>query len=69
MRLDQAGQHVVALGIDDAVVRGVRHAADRGDAAIADRHVAVHDLELVVHRDDDGVTEKERHSELPMANR
>ena len=31
---------------------------DRGDAAVADRHVALDDLEAIVHRDDDAAADQ-----------
>ena len=46
VRLDEAGQQVAAARIDDRVVRAAAIAgADRRDAAVADRHVALDDVE------------------------
>ena len=61
VRLDEPRQHVAAARVDDAVVRLGDVRSDRGDAAVPDRHVAVDDVEPVVHREDEAAANQERH--------
>ena len=52
VRLDEPRQDIAAAGVDDAIVRTGQVGPDSGNAAITDRHVAVDDVEAVVHRQD-----------------
>ena len=60
VRLDEAGQHVAAARLDDAIVTAGEVRPDRGDAAVADRDVALDDVEAVVHRKNDAAADEER---------
>ena len=43
--------------------------ADRRDAAVADRHVAVDDVEAVVHREDEAAADEEGHDSRGLQSR
>ena len=61
VRLHEAGQQQIAGGVDHAVVGAVGNVAERGDPAVADGEVALHDLHPVVHGDERGVAKQDRH--------
>ena len=60
VRLDEAGKKVSAARVDDLIVPAVGLGSDRDDAAVADHHRAVDDVEAIVHRDDGGVPNQRR---------
>jgi len=66
MRLDEPRQNVAAAGVDGCGVRAWKVTADPRDAPVVNGDVAVHDLEAVVHRQDETVANQERHQALRL---
>jgi hypothetical protein len=61
MRLDQTGQDIPASGIDGSFVDALDRLAHRDNPVAVNRDVAFENVECVVHRDDDAVSDQERH--------
>ncbi len=70
VRLDEAGQQVVAASVDGAVVSGGASTSPiDDDAAVANHHVAFDHVEGVVHGEDGGVADEQRSATAARARR
>src|SRR6476661_1033723 len=59
VRLDEPGKYEPAARVDDFGMISGKIGPDRGDTAVLNRHVAVDDVETIVHRDDQAVANEQ----------
>src|SRR5580765_4448342 len=60
VRLDEPGQDEPAARVDGFGMSPGKVSPDRGDTSVLNRHVAVDDVETIVHRDDQPVANEQR---------
>jgi hypothetical protein len=57
--LNESGEDEPAARVDRLIVPAEQIGSDRGDSAVLNRHVALDDVEAIVHRDDQTVTDEQ----------